>query len=133
MDLTPLLHKGVPTIGPSLPPFQDQPLLALPVGHTASAMAFSVVIEGPDGPSRPPKVRRCQYWRGSFHNSTTQTCDGHRHHTVDDLVSASRWMLARGHRHLQIGLQDHESAFRQQLLDRPELALMCCSQQRDQH
>ena len=33
-------HWGVPTIVPSLPPFQDQPLLALPVGHTAAAVAF---------------------------------------------------------------------------------------------
>ena len=33
-------------------------------------------------------------------------------------------MFARGHRHLQIWSQDHESAFRQLLLDRPELALM---------
>ena len=109
------------------------PLLALPVGHTAAAVAFSIVTEGPNGTSGPLKVRRGEDWRRSFHNSTTQTCDGSRHHTVDDLVPASRWMFARGHRHLQFWSQDHESAIGSFSTTDPNWHSCCCSQQRDQH
>ena len=42
------------------------------------------------------KVRRGEDWRRSHHNATTQTKGGPRHHTVDDLVLAVRWLHKRG-------------------------------------
>ena len=56
-----------------------------PEGEVAALVAFAITTEGPQGPS---KGRRGEDWRGSHHNATTQTVDGPRHHTIDDLISA---------------------------------------------
>ena len=70
------------------------------------------------------KVRRGEDWRRSGHNATTQTLDTPRHHTVDDLTLVARWLHRRGHHDLHIWGHDHQSAYRQLLLDQPQMALL---------
>ena len=49
---------------------------------------------------------------------------GPRHHTVDDLLLAARYLNHRGHSDIHPWSHDHESAYRQLLLANPELALI---------
>ena len=57
-------------------------------------------------------------------SATTQTRDGPRHHTVDDVIATARHMHAQGMRDLQLWSHDHESAYRQLLFDDPIYAYL---------
>ena len=68
------------------------PMHRLESSEVAASVAFSIVTEGSEG---QVKVRRGEDWLRSHHNATTQTKGGPRHHTVDDLVLAARWLHRR--------------------------------------
>ena len=101
------------------PPDHVMPIHQLKTGQTAAA--FAIVSEASDG---GVKVRRGEDWRRSGHNATTQTLDAPHHHTVDDLTLAARWLHRREHHDLHILGDDHQSVYRQLLLDQPQMALL---------
>ena len=103
------------------PPDHVMPIHQLKAGQTAAALAFAIVFEASDG---GVKVSRGEDWRRSGHNATTQTLDAPRHHTVDDLSVAARWLHRRWHHDFHIWGHDHQSAYRQLLLDQPQMALL---------
>ena len=79
-----------------------QPLLPWDRPQAAAAVAFAIVTEGSHW---EVKVRRGEDWRRSFHNATTQTRGGPRHHTVDDMILTARRLHHAGHRDRQIWVQ----------------------------
>ena len=105
-------------------PITGPPLLQLPSGSVAAAVAVSIVTEGLGGRWGPPQIRRGDHWRHSHHKSTVRIIDGPRHHTVDDVLMAARFMFRRGFRDIWSWSHDHEGAYRQFLLERPEHALL---------
>ena len=99
-----------------------QPLLPWVHQSAAASVAFAIVTEGKE--PGEVKVRRGEDWRRSHHNSAIQKNCGPRHHTVDDLLLAARYLHHRGHSDIHTWSHDHESAYRQLLLANPELALI---------
>ena len=97
------------------------PLKPLPPGPAYAAFAFSVVQEGSDGNK---KVRRCEGYRRSHHNSTIRAVDKPPHDTVETYVRILiAWALSG--EQAQIWCQDLMAAYRQY----PVLAwptLICC-------
>ena len=90
-------------------------------GRQPQLWLFAIVSEASDG---GVKARRGEDWRRSGHNATTQTLDAPCHHTVDDLTLAARWLHRREHHDLHIWRHDYHSAYRQLLLDQPQMALL---------
>ena len=63
------------------------PLTPLPEGECFVARAFSVSQTGADGRQ---KIRRCEAYRRSFHNSTIQVGDRPEHDDIEVYISALR-------------------------------------------
>ncbi|CAE7943369.1 unnamed protein product, partial [Symbiodinium necroappetens] len=84
-------------------------LLPCPTETPAVAWAFSVVQVGSDGRR---KVRRCEDWRRSYHNSTVSAYDIPPHDDVSQYIAMVRYLAARGISPL-IWAQDLEAAYRQ--------------------
>ena len=84
-----------------------QPLPDPPTDLMAASFAFAIASESATGGT---KVRRGEDWRRSLHSATTQTRDGPRHHTVDDVIATARHMHAQWMRDLHLWSHDHESA-----------------------
>ena len=68
-------------------------LLPMPSGPAYAAFAFSVIQEGSDGRR---KVRRCEDYRRSLHNSTILAFDKPPHDTVDTYLRVIRFFAAAG-------------------------------------
>ena len=97
-------------------------LQLLPIPHTtpAMALAFSTQQTGSDGKE---KIRRGEDWRRSGHNATCIMHDQPYHHTPDHFAA----LATRSHQHnpnqlLHVWGHDHDGAYRQLPLDRPEQA-----------
>ena len=134
MDTFPLLHIGeVHTFVPSSHPFEDQQLLALPVGHTADAVAFSIVTESPTGPSGPPKSEEVRI--GVDLSTTAQL----RHAMVPDIIPSM--ILCHFHDgclHVVTVISKFGRKITNPLFSRysstdPNWHSRCCSQQRYPH
>ena len=84
-------------------------LLDMPAGPAYAAFAFSVVQEGSDGRK---KVRRCEDYRRSHHNSTISAADKPPHDSVESYV---RVLLAWAFLGIvaQVWCQDLMAAYRQ--------------------
>ena len=89
--LGPLLPQHIGMFALCLPPHLRrsvdllQPLLPWDRPQAAAAVAFATATEGSRG---EVNVRRGEDWSWPFHNVTTQTRGGPRHHVVDDMI----WM-----------------------------------------
>ena len=97
-----------------------QPLLDPPTDLMAASFAFAITSESATGGT---KVRRGEDWRRSLHNATTQT-EMVLATTVDDVIATARHMHAQWMRDLHLWSHDHESAYRQFLLDDPRYAYL---------
>ncbi|CAE6912084.1 DSK2B [Symbiodinium sp. CCMP2592] len=84
-------------------------------GEVRVANAFSVVQQGSDG-SR--KVRRCEDYRRSGHNSTIHVQDIPAHDDINRYVQILLRLVAAGHE-TQVWCQDLWAAYRQFPLERP--------------
>ncbi|CAJ1442579.1 unnamed protein product [Effrenium voratum] len=80
------------------------PLLKLPSDDVAAACCFAVV--------QADKVRRCEDFRRSFHNSTVNVSDVPHHHTIDAYVSLLQYLFTQGHKDLRIWGEDMDAAYR---------------------
>ena len=100
----PISAVGPP--GEALQPLPDDTIYA--------AFCFSV--------SQSDKIRRCEDYRRSFHNSTIQVWDVPHHDTIDAYSRLALWWLEHGAEEVQIWAHDLDSAHRQLGVRQPQYA-----------
>ena len=93
-----------------------QVLLDCPCENPSVAWAFSVVQTGSDGGR---KIRRCEDYRRSFHNSTVFASDSPPHDDVGVYVAMIRFLADMGFSP-HIWAQDLDSAYRQYPVENPD-------------
>ena len=82
----------------------DRPLLPVPDKHIQASVCFSV--------EQHDKIRKCEDFKRSWHNSRMVAYDSPIHHGVDYYVQLCRWQAAHGHQP-QLCAHDLDAAYRQ--------------------
>ena len=83
---------------------EDHPTTDLPTSEVLAAVCFSVV--------QSDKIRRCEDFRRSFHNSTLSAGDVPTHHTIDSYVHLCRHFGQLG-QSSELWTHDLDAAYRQ--------------------
>ena len=83
---------------------EGHPTVALPTGEVLAAVCFSVV--------QSDKIRRCEDFRRSYHNSTLLARDVPTHHSIDSYVHLCRHYGQHGTQS-ELWTHDLDSAYRQ--------------------
>ena len=89
------------------------PLMVLPGGPLGVATSFSVV--------QADKIRRCEDYRRSFHNSTIRASDSPHHHTIESYAELSRYW-AKHCGSSMTWAHDLDAAYRQIPVEDPQMA-----------
>ena len=91
------------------------PLLPLPEGPMGVAMSFSV--------EQADKIRRCEDYRRSYHNSTIRAGDSPHHHSIEGYAELSRYWAQRCGSSLTWA-HDLDAAYRQIPVKNPQMAFV---------
>lgn len=83
---------------------EDKPLLPAPADHIYASVCFSV--------EQNDKIRKCEDFKRSGHNSMMVAFDSPIHHGVDHYVQLCRWQSLQNHRPL-LWAHDLDAAYRQ--------------------
>ena len=97
--------QAPPSWGATLPPYGDIPLKAAPTDEAWAAMCFAVV--------QSDKVRRCEDYRRSSHNSTVEAGDTPHYHDIECYISMIRRLKTMDQGNPEIWGQDMAGAYRQ--------------------